>query len=150
MTRRALPDDRLGEPFVPAGTEICISPYLIQRHPALWDAPDVFNPDRFDAEQLRDRQAPAMLPFSAGPRKRVGQSFARIEMQIHVMTIAKQLGLPRWGDEPLELDAGVNLRSKNDFTMIQELRGASGLSLSNYKRWAGALEVCRLVPNRWS
>jgi cytochrome P450 len=33
MTRRALKDDQLGEYFVPAGTEVYMSPYLIQRHP---------------------------------------------------------------------------------------------------------------------
>ena len=127
MTRKALRDDQLGDYFVPAGTEIYISPYLIQRHPALWDAPDRFNPDRFDAGQPLDRHALAMLPFSAGPRKCIGETFARIEMQIHVMTIAKQLRLRRSGDQPLELEAGVNLRSKNDFIMIPELKGASRL-----------------------
>ena len=55
MTRKALKDDQLGDYFVPAGTEIYISPYLIQRHPALWEDPDRFNPDRFDPEQARDR-----------------------------------------------------------------------------------------------
>ncbi len=55
MTRRALKDDQIGKYFVPAGTEIYISPYLIQRHPALWEEPDRFNPDRFDAAQLHDR-----------------------------------------------------------------------------------------------
>ena len=33
MTRKALNDDQLGDFFVPAGTEIYISPYLIQRSP---------------------------------------------------------------------------------------------------------------------
>jgi cytochrome P450 len=55
MTRAALKNDRLGNYFVPAGTEIYISPYLIQRNPAFWEAPDRFNPDRFAANQLRTR-----------------------------------------------------------------------------------------------
>ena len=39
MTRKALNDDHLGDYFVPAGTEIYISPYLIQRSPrSLGDA----------------------------------------------------------------------------------------------------------------
>ena len=37
--------------LVPAGTEIYISPYLIQRHPAFWEAPDRFNPDRFGPDE---------------------------------------------------------------------------------------------------
>ena len=46
MTRKALNDDQLGDFLVPAGTEVYISPYLIQRSPDLWEAPDHFNPDR--------------------------------------------------------------------------------------------------------
>jgi cytochrome P450 len=122
MTRRALKDDRLGDFFVPAGTEIYISPYLIQRNPALWDDPDHFNPDRFEPDQSRHRHPMAMLPFSAGPRKCIGELFARIEMQFHLILIAKQIRL-RCADAPtIELEAGVNLRNKHDFIMTPELQ----------------------------
>jgi cytochrome P450 len=123
MTRRALKDDQLGTYFVPAGTEIYVSPYFIQRHPHLWDAPDRFNPDRFDSHHLRDRHPLAMLPFSAGPRNCIGEHFARIEMQVHLMTIAKRLRLRYAEETPLGLDAGVNLRSKHDFIMTPEIKG---------------------------
>jgi cytochrome P450 len=122
MTRKALKDDQLGEYFVPAGTEIYISPYLIQRNPALWEAPDRFNPDRFGPDQSRDRHALAMLPFSAGPRKCIGDFFARTEMQIHLIVMAKQLRLRCVGGTQLELEAGVNLRNKHDFIMVPETK----------------------------
>jgi cytochrome P450 len=121
MTRRALKDDQLGEYFVPAGTEIYISPYFMQRHPALWEDPDRFNPDRFSPDLSRDRPELAMIPFSAGPRNCIGELFARIEMQIHLMIIARHLRLRYVEGQPLELDIGVNLRSKHDFIMIPEL-----------------------------
>ena len=121
MTRKALKDDQLGDYFVPAGTEIYISPYFIQRHPDLWEAPDRFNPDRFDADHLQDRHRLTMLPFSAGPRNCIGEYFARIEMQIHLMTIARRLRLRYVENTPPELDAGVNLRSKYDFMMLPEI-----------------------------
>ena len=126
MTRRALKDDWLDGYFVPAGTEIYISPYLIQRNPALWDDPDRFNPDRFAPDQSRGRHDLAMLPFSAGPRNCIGEHLARIEMQIHLMTIARQLRLRYIGGSPPELEAGVNLRARHDFTMIPEVRTVSG------------------------
>ena len=121
MTRAALKDDRLGDYFVPTGTEIYISPYLIQRHPAFWDAPDRFNPDRFGPDELRTRHPMTMLPFSAGPRKCIGESLARIEMQIHLMTIAKHLRLRSVSDQLIQLEAGVNLRNKHDFIMTPEI-----------------------------
>jgi cytochrome P450 len=125
MTRRALKDDRLGDYFVPAGTELYISPYFIQRHPGLWEAPDRFNPDRFGPDHSQDRHPLAMLAFSAGPRNCIGELLARIEMHIHLMTIAKRLRLRYVEKAPPELDAGVNLRSKYDFIMSPEIKATA-------------------------
>jgi cytochrome P450 len=122
MTRKALKDDRLGEYFVPAGTEIYISPYLIQRHPALWESPDSFDPDRFGAAQAPHGHALAMLPFSAGPRNCIGEYFARIEMQLHLMIIAPRLRLRYAPIETPEMAAGVNLLSRHDFIMVPQLK----------------------------
>jgi len=122
LPRKALHDDHLGEYFVPAGTEIYISPYFIQRHPALWENPDAFNPDRFSPEISRDRHRLATIPFSVGPRNCIGALFTRVEMQIHLMTIASRLRLRYTQAKPIELDAGVNLRSKYDFVMQAEVR----------------------------
>jgi cytochrome P450 len=120
MTRKARKEDRLGEYFVPAGTEIYISPYLIQRHPKLWEAPDSFNPDRFGAGEPQ-RHPLAMLPFSAGPRNCIGEFLARIEMQIHLMIIAARLRLRLAPGDPPQWVAGVNLLSRHDFIMVPEL-----------------------------
>jgi cytochrome P450 len=122
IPRRALKDDQLGDYFVPAGTEIYIFPYFIQRHPNLWDEPDRFNPDRFLPNCSRDRHPLAMLPFSAGPRNCVGESLARVEMQIHLMMVAKRLLLRYAEAKPPELDVGVNLRTKHDLIMTPEIK----------------------------
>ncbi len=124
MTRAAVMNDQLGDYSVPPGTEIYVSPYLIQRHPAFWEAPDRFNPDRFGPDQSRSRHPMTMIPFGAGPRKCIGESFARIEMQIHLMTIAKHLRLRSAAEQPIELEAGVNLRNKHDFIMTPEIISA--------------------------
>lgn len=122
LTRKALRDDRLGEYFVPAGTEIYLPPYFIQRHPNLWEEPERFNPDRFRPESARHRHRLATMPFSAGPRNCIGEHFARIEMQIHLMTIARHLRLRYIPTRQIELDAGVNLRNKYDFIMYPEAK----------------------------
>src|SRR5208337_1190916 len=127
MTRRAIRDDQIGNYFVPAGTEIYIAPYFIQRHPRLWEAPDRFDPDRFDADASQSRDPLAMLPFSVGPRNCIGEHIARMEMQIHVMMIAKHLRLRYVDSKPPELAAGVNLLSAHDFIMTPEIRAAEGV-----------------------
>jgi len=122
MTRRALDDDQLAGYFVPAGTEIYISPYLIQRHPALWEDPGRFNPDRFGGETPEPRHPGAMIPFSAGPRNCIGEYLARMEMQIHLMIVGQRLRLRYVSDRSPEMLAGVNLLSKHDFIMVPELK----------------------------
>lgn len=119
MTRRALRDDRIGDYFVPAGTEIYISPYFIQRHPGLWVAPESFDPDRFGAP---GSEAGAMLPFSAGPRNCIGEHLARMEMQLHLVMTARDLELRYAPEKPPGLAAGVNLLSAEDLYMRPMLR----------------------------
>jgi cytochrome P450 len=122
MTRKAINDDNLGEFFVPAGTEIYISPYLIQRSPRLWEEPDDFDPDRMTSNGNYDRHELAMCPFGAGPRNCIGEHFARLEMQIHLMMFARELVL-RYDEQKLpEISTGMNLLSKHDIIMGPEIR----------------------------
>ena len=122
MTRRAIEDDYLGEYYVPAGTEVYISPYVIQRHPDLWVEPDSFHPERFKSTDVRERRSATMLPFSAGPRNCIGEVFARTEMQVHLMMVASRIRLGYVKRAPLEFEAGVNLRSRHDFMMSPEMK----------------------------
>lgn len=123
ITRNALKDDQLGDYFVPAGTEVYVVPYLIQRNPDLWEDPDSFKPERFSPDQVRQRSPMAMLAFGAGPHKCIGDLLARTEMQIHVMMVASQLRFRHTTSEPVELVPAVNLRSKHDFILQPEFWG---------------------------
>jgi cytochrome P450 len=122
LTRKALRNDQLGEYFVPAGTEIYVSPYFIQRNPDLWEEPDRFNPERFHPDNAKRRHRLATVPFSAGPRNCVGEHFARMEMQLHLTTIARSLRLRYVSSRAVELEAEVNLRSRYDFIMYPEVK----------------------------
>ncbi|HTR15795.1 MAG TPA: cytochrome P450 [Acetobacteraceae bacterium] len=120
MTRRAIQDDRLGDFFVPAGTEIYISPYLIQRSRDLWEEPERFDPGRMSQEREAGRPELAMCPFGAGPRNCIGEFFARVETQIHLMMFARDLWLRHDDQTPAEITTGMNLLSKHDFIMRPE------------------------------
>jgi cytochrome P450 len=123
MTRKAINDDYLGDFLVPAGKEIYISPYLIQHSPQFWDEPDDFDPDRMGSNSSVDRHELAMCPFGAGPRNCIGEQFARVEIQIHLMMFAKELVL-RYDEQKLpEISTGMNLLSKHDFIMLPQIRG---------------------------
>ena len=115
MTRKTVKPDVLGDYVVPAGTEIYISPYLLQRHPQLWRDPDHFDPERFAAGE--DQQRLVMCPFGAGPRNCIGEFLARVEMQLHLMLIASRLQLRYDDPRPVGMVAGVNLLSARNFIM---------------------------------
>jgi cytochrome P450 len=122
MTRKALNDDQLGDFFTPAETEIYISPYLIQRSPHFWEAPDYFDPDRMSSNRRGDRHELSLCPFGAGPRNCIGEAFARVEIQYHLMMVARELRLAC--QQRGEISAGgMNLLSKNDFIMLPEISG---------------------------
>lgn len=122
MTRRALEDDRLGDFLVPAGTEIYISPYLVQRSPSFWEEPGRFDPDRMQPDRVAERPELAMCPFGAGPRNCIGEHFARVETQIHLMMFAREFRLCHDLDKPVKITTGMNLLSEEDFIMRPELR----------------------------
>lgn len=82
ITRQARADDQIGPYFVPAGKNILINVYGIHRHPAIWEAPGVFRPERFAALTLKGTNKYTYLPFGAGPRLCIGNYFSILEMKI--------------------------------------------------------------------
>ncbi|WP_149140808.1 cytochrome P450 [Gemmobacter caeruleus] len=63
----------------PAGAQIVLSPWHLHRHERIWDAPDRFDPARFDTPNGKAGLRDAFLPFSAGPRVCPGAGFAMAE-----------------------------------------------------------------------
>jgi cytochrome P450 len=120
MTRMSVNDDHLGDFFVPAGTEIYISLYLLQRSPDLWEAPDHFDPDRMSRDSGLGRHELASCPFGAGPRNCVGELFARAQIQIHLMMVARELRLRYEDKKPEKIKTGMDLLSREDFIMLPE------------------------------
>lgn len=93
----------------------------MQRHPGLWRDPDRFDPERSDGLE-DDARRLKMCPFGAGPRNCIGEVFARVEIQVHLMVIASELLLRAEDTTPAEISAGVNLMSRDDFITQPELR----------------------------
>ncbi|KAB0365553.1 hypothetical protein FD754_009709 [Muntiacus muntjak] len=73
-----LPDGRV----IPKGNICVISIFGIHHNPSVWPDPEVFNPFRFDPEAPQKRSPLAFIPFSAGPRNCIGQTFAMNEMKV--------------------------------------------------------------------
>lgn len=70
---------QLGGVTVAAGPQIVVPIFAIHRHRKYWDDPDRFDPDRFLPEREAELPRTQFMPFGAGPRICIGQSFAMIE-----------------------------------------------------------------------
>ncbi|GJE29741.1 cytochrome P450 [Methylobacterium organophilum] len=96
MSRQAIREDRLGRIKIPRGSTVIVAPYVLHRHQTLWDEPDAFDPERFSGARREAIPRYAYLPFGAGPRVCIGQSFSLQESTLvlaHVVR-AVRLGLP--------------------------------------------------------
>lgn len=91
--RRAIQADEIGGYQVPAGTVIAICIYTLHRHPAFWENPDQFDPERFTPERSAGRDKYAYLPFSIGPRQCIGNSFSMLEASLILASIAQRFEL---------------------------------------------------------
>jgi len=88
--------------FIPAGTKVAYSVFIMQRRQDLW-GPDVeeFDPDRFLDERLKEyllKDPFIFLPFNAGPRICLGQQFAYNEMSFMLIRLLQNFS-------SIELDA---------------------------------------------
>jgi cytochrome P450 len=122
LSRRALGADVLAGFEIPAGADVLLSPYLLHRHPRFWPDPDAFKPERFASENEAERSRFAYIPFAAGPRHCIGETFALYEMLMHLYKVARRYRLTYLPTEPVELEAQINLRTKNPLYMRLERR----------------------------
>jgi len=122
LSRRTIEADVLGGYPVPAGTNVLLPLYLLHRHPHFWKDPEAFEPERFAPEHEAERPRFAYMPFAAGPRHCIGESFALYEMLVHLYKVARRYRLRYVPDKPLELEAQINLRTRYPLHMRLEAR----------------------------
>src|SRR5579863_10031005 len=122
LSRRTVAADVLGGFAVPPGTNVLLPLYLLHRHPRYWKEPDRFWPERFAPEHEAERPRFAYMPFAAGPRHCIGETFALYEMLVHLYKVARRFRLVYVPDKPLELEAQINLRTRHPLHMRLERR----------------------------
>jgi cytochrome P450 len=122
MERRVVNDDRIAGISIPAGSTVLISPYTLHRHPAFWEDPEDFRPDRFvnDAETPANR--PAYIPFGAGPHLCIGQAMAQLVARLVLAMAWRRFRLTLIEDQDLSLKPGITLRHGTPVWMRIESR----------------------------
>jgi cytochrome P450 len=121
ISRTALADDEIDGFSVPAGTLVCVSPYLLHRHPAYWREPERFDPARFAVAD--ERPEFAYMPFSGGPRRCIGERLALFEAELVLSTLRRRVDIRLVPEHPVEPEALVTLRPKHGLLATVAARG---------------------------
>ena len=116
--RQAIAEDEIGGYHIPAGATIALSPWVTHRRPDIWPDPMRFEPERFTEERVAERLRGAYIPFGSGPRQCIGQSFAMVEGQLVLATIAQQFRLQLVPGRTVEPEARLTLRPHGGLPMI--------------------------------
>lgn len=121
-TRTALEDDIVLGYRVPKGAGVFISPYVIHRDARFWEQPEQFIPERFTDEKTEMRHKYAYIPFGAGPRKCIGNTFALVETQLILATLLPRYKLTTKPGYKVVPSAEFTLRVKGGLPMRVEER----------------------------
>jgi cytochrome P450 len=117
FTRAARQDDEIGGYFIPKGSFLFLSPYLVHRKPSLWEDPEGFDPERFAPERAASIPRFAYFPFGGGPRQCIGNTFALMESVLLLAVFLQKYRLDLVPGHPVELEPLVTLRPKHGVMM---------------------------------
>jgi len=92
ISRRNKEECQLGQYRLPGNTVLSISVLALQRHPSFWEEPELFKPERFAPEAIKNtlKHPFQFVPFSSGPRNCIGQRFAQMEMIVILARILSE------------------------------------------------------------
>lgn len=101
ISRQAKRETRLRDYYVPAGSTILISPYIVHHSARYFTSPEHFLPERFSDSLTRRGSGYAYMPFGAGRYAQVEHDYAlTIGKLILAMSAQRfRLGLVTTGDE---------------------------------------------------
>ncbi len=112
FSRTAAADDVLGGYRIPAGTKVAISPYCTHRHPAVWEDPDAFRPERFGDGQPGWPPG-GYLPFGLGPRHCLGRNLALQLMVLVLVMVVRAYSVEVLGPSNPAFEAGIFLKPRH-------------------------------------
>ncbi|MDX1946170.1 MAG: cytochrome P450 [Pirellulaceae bacterium] len=108
--RRPVADITIGRHFIPAGTNVLMSQWIVHRDGRWYERPNEFDPDRW-ADGLAARLPKyAYFPFGGGPRVCIGNTFAMLEAILVLAQVAQQFELELVTRPPVKLLPAITLR----------------------------------------
>ena len=128
MVREAACPVRFRERDVPKGAQIVLSPWHLGRHERFWEAPDIFDPDRFKTDNGKQCLRDAYIPFSSGPRVCTGAGFAMVEGPLFLALVARAFELTPIADKTPVPVAHLTVRAADGIWLSLKPRAAEQAS----------------------
>jgi len=113
FARQLVSQVELGGYTLPVDSHVLVSPYGVHRNPALYRAPERFEPERWLSAEARSLPRFAYLPFGGGHRICIGNHFAQLEAGLLLATMVQRLELQVTPGFKLELAPVLTLRSRH-------------------------------------
>jgi cytochrome P450 len=123
-TRVAQMEDRLPTgTILPPGSWVLISPWNLHRNPRWFPDPERFNPARFSENSSRTPAPFTYIPFGAGGRGCLGESFAELEGLLILATIVPTVRLRLDDGQTIHPEPGMTLHPKTPIKMTVQRVG---------------------------
>jgi cytochrome P450 len=103
---------------LPPRAWVFVSPWSLHRNARWFPDPDRFDPERFSEEANRTRLPFSYVPFGAGGRRCLGESFAELEGLLILATIASRIRLHLVEDQAIQPEPVMTLRPNVPIQMI--------------------------------
>jgi cytochrome P450 len=119
--REAIKDCQIGKYFIPAGSQVVMSQWVVHRDERFFDSPNEFIPDRWTNEFEQKLHKYAYFPFGGGGRICIGRSFAMMEAALILALIAQKFEITLDEQNEIEPIPLVLLRPKSDLKVTLTL-----------------------------
>ena len=117
--REAIEPVEIGDTKLPKGAWAYIFPYVTHRDPRFFEHPEKFDPERFAPGRIDAIPQYAYLPFGAGPRVCIGNTFATMETILILATVLQKFRVRLTADQPeVEPEPFIAIRPKGGLRVV--------------------------------
>lgn len=110
IDRMAIADDEIKGIHIPAGTMVIPYIYGTHRNPEIWEAPERFDPSRFENDEIKARHPMSYIPFGGGPRICIGNNMAMLQILLIVATFVQRYDFRPVDPAPIGISPMMLLR----------------------------------------
>ena len=110
MARQAATDTVAGDLQIPAGVNVIMCQYVVQRDERWFSEPNRFRPERWLGDECKDLPRYAYYPFGGGPRVCIGQHFALLELVLVIARMTQSVSFERERGAGFKLSPVITLR----------------------------------------